>query len=271
MSPIKEPYFFSFINKKPNFKGTFDEKTNKEIITNIKDYKKLFVNVTIEKTIGECSNSYLYLPESANNIKKHIPNCKILIILRNPTERAYSHYMQSVMIGHENLSFEEAIKKEEERAQLNWRWHYQYVGQSMYYEQVKRYIDFFGKDKVRVYLFDELKNKSLDLMKKIYEFLDVNDNFTPNLNIYNKTGLPRNKVLHKFLRYDNFIKDITRHITPSKFRANIFRFIENKNYTRKSIPPMDSSTKKMLLNKFKSDVLKLQELINIDLTDWLNI
>ena len=271
MSPIKEPYFFSFVNQKPNFKGPFDEKVNEEIITDLNDYKKLFANVTDEKSIGECSNSYLYLPESAVNIKRYIPKCKIIIILRNPIERAYSHYMQSVMLDHDNLNFEDAIEKEKERLNLNWRWHYQYTGQSLYYEQVKRYLDLFGKNKVKIFLFEELKKGSVKIMQEVFSFLEVDNSFVPNIDIYNATGLPKNRILHKFLRHNNVIKNITRPITPNGLRAKIFKFIESKNYSKKKISPIDISTKKMLLNKFKNDILKLQELIHIDLSEWLKI
>lgn len=157
MSPVKEPYFFSFINIKPNFKGPYDQKTNeKEIICDIKEYERLFENVNNERAIGECSNSYLYFRNTAKIIKRYIPHCKIIIILRNPVERAYSHYLQHVMLGHEDQTFEVALEKEEERKKNNWRWHYHYVGQGLYYCQVKRYLNQFGKDKIAIYIY--LKN-----------------------------------------------------------------------------------------------------------------
>jgi len=265
MSPIKEPYFFSFINKEPDFKGPFDEKTNETIITDLSDYEKLFENVDSEKAIGECSTSYLYFPESAMNIKKYIPNCKIIIILRNPIERAYSHYMQSAMIGHENLSFEEAIKKEDERKKLNWRWHYYYTAQSMYYEQVKRYFDIFGREKVRVYLFDDLKKEPLELVKKMYGFLEVDNNFVPKVIIKNKSGDVRLKFVMNFLWKPNKLKNFAKLFTTKRFRASIYNFVINNTIKEYS---MNKEIKEKTKILFNDDIHNLQNLINKDLSKW---
>lgn len=269
MSPLKEPFYFSFIDAKPSFKGPYDEKTNKEIITNLSDYEKLFESVNWEKAIGECSNSYLFFRQSALNIKKTIPDCKIIMILRNPVERAYSHYLQSIMLGHENLSFKDAIKNEQVRKKENWRWHYQYVAQSLYYEQVLQYYDIFGEQKIRVFLFEELKSDALKVMKNIFEFLEVDSSFKPVIEIHNATGLPKNKILHKFLSYDNWIKDITKPFTSSKLRGKIYNLILLKNYDYKKKNKLDDELRKELNIVFKDDIMKLEKLINRDLSNWL--
>ena len=266
MSPVKEPYFFSFINKKPKFKGPLDENVNKIIITKLEDYERLFKGVTTEKAIGECSNSYLYLPESAYNIKKIIPDCKIIIILRNPVERAYSHYMQSVMIRKENLPFDEAIKKEDERRNLGWVWFFQYTGQSMYYKQVKQYLDLFGEERVNVYLFDELKKDPIGLMKKIYNFLEVDNNFVPKISIENKSGKPKSKILMNLLITDNQYKRFIKIIFPKNVRGNIYKYLFNKNISSYSI---DEEVKKELISRFYNDIISLEKLIKKDLKHWL--
>ncbi len=272
MSPVKEPHFFSFIDIKPDFKGPYDQKTNeKEIISDYNEYKGLFKNVTNEKAIGECSNSYLFLKNTEQNIKKYIPHCKIIIILRNPIERAYSHYLQFVMLGQEDLTFEAAMEKEEVRKKLNWRWHYQLVGQGLYYHQVKRYLDRFGLGNVKIHLFEELKQDPEALMKKIFQFLCVDRNFTPEFDkIYNKTGLPKNLFLHKFLRQSNFIKEMTRPFTTSRVRKKIYSFLSYINYEYERNPLMNEETRRYLINIFRDDCLKLQELINIDLSVWFD-
>lgn len=266
MSSIKEPYFFSFIDQKPNFNGPFDGATNEIIITDLKNYEELFRNVNSEKAIGECSNSYLYFPQSAKNIKKYIPNCKIIIILRNPVDRAYSHYMQSKMIGHENLSFKEAISKEKERLRLNWRWHYQYTSESMYYEQVKRYLELFGKEKVKVYLFDELKNNPFDLIKDIYKFLNVNSNFKPSVDkVYNPSGIVRIRLLQNLAIHENEIKTIFKKIIPTKIRPILKNFIRSANIKKYSMP---IDVREYLEDLFTKDIIKTEQLIERDLSIW---
>jgi len=271
MSPVKEPFFFSFINKKPYFKGPFDQKTNEEIITSLDEYKNLFQGVNDEKAIGECSNSYLYFQDSAAHIKKFIPECKIIIILRNPLERAFSHYMQAVMIGHENLIFEEALKKEKERLKVNWRWHYQYVGQGMYYHQVKKYLEIFEMQMVKICFFEDLIHNPKDFMKKIYQFLGVQSEFVPELDkIYNRSGLPKNRFVHKFLRDSNLIKEITRPFTSTTMRGKLYNILSVINYDFKNKPIINKETRKYLADAFKNDSLKLQNIINRDLSAWFD-
>ena len=269
MSPIKEPYFFSFIDSKPAFKGPYDDKTNKTIVTKIEDYEKLFENVVNEKAIGECSNSYLYFKYTAENIRKMIPACKIIVILRNPADRAYSHYLQSIMLGHEKLSFKDALQNERVRKEKNWRWHYQYIGQSMYYEQVLQYYNCFGGENVKIFLFEELINAPMKLMENIFEFLRVDSSFEPVTKKHNATGLPKNNMLHKFLSYDNWIKNITRPFTSSKLRGMIYKMILSKNYNYKNKTKLDDGLKKELKLLFKEDIIKLEKLTNRDLSNWL--
>jgi hypothetical protein len=270
MSPIKEPLFFSFINKKVDFKGPFDREKNESIITEIEEYKALYKGVKNEKAIGECSPCYLYFQNSVTNIKKLIPECKIIIVLRNPIERAYSQYIQLVMLGQETLTFEKALKKQEERKKLNWRWNYFFVEQGFYYNQVKRYLDEFGLDKVSIYLFEELIEDPKHLMQNIYKFLSVDKSFIPKTKkIYNRSGLPKNRIIDQFLRETHFIKEITRPITSKKMREKIYEFFSNVNYNYKKKPEIKKETRKYLSNIYRNDCLRLQNLINRDLHDWL--
>ena len=107
------------------------------------------------------------------------------------------------------------------------------------------------------------------LMIKIFQFLCVDRNFTPEIDkIYNKTGLPKNLLLHRFLRQSNVIKAITRPFTTSTVRKKIYSFLSNTNYEYERKPLMNEETRRFLINIFRDDCLKLQDLINIDLSAW---
>jgi len=270
MSPVKEPYFFSFINEQVVLKGPHDAKTQEGIISDLNEYKRLFSAVKNEKAIGECSNSYLYFYEkSSRNIKRFIPQCKIIIILRNPVERTFSHYTQHKMIGHENLSFRNALEKEKEREIAGWRWHYQYIGQSMYYNQVKWYMENFGKENVRVFLFEELKNGPLKLMEEIFNFLKVsNFNISNYDKAFNISGEPRIKILHNLLinKENNNIKNISK-IFPKAYRRKVYDYIFKKNIGRIEMTKEDKQYLKVI---FRDDIINLQSLINKNLSAWLS-
>lgn len=269
MSEVKEPFFFSFYGKKPTFNGPHDAEFNHSVITGLADYQKLFAGAGNGKVRGECSNSYLYFSHSADNIKKHIPNCKIIIILRNPVDRAFSHYLQCKMLGQETLSFEDALAAEAEREQNNWRWHYQFTKQSLYFQQVKKYYETFHKDQIFVGLFDDLKKDTAVFFKDLLQFLNVSEiNPQANFAAHNRTGLPKSQTIHNFLRSSGKLKQLTRPFTSDKLRGKIYHFLQNHFYNYDDKPVINPETAQRLNHFFKEDILKLQQLIDRDLSHW---
>ena len=166
---VKECRFFSQLPK--NYKGLGAEFFPNSGITDERVYFKLFCEHE-DKVCGDMSNDYLYYYEkSIKNIKKYLGNeIKIVIVLRNPIDRAYSNYMHHIRDGWENISFEQALDDENRRIEENWGWSYHYVKTGMYYYQVKAYLDNFRQTKI--YFFEELKFKD-SLLKDLYAFLEV--------------------------------------------------------------------------------------------------
>jgi hypothetical protein len=264
----KELRFFS--QMRGNFCGPGDENVNVSITRGIKDYIKYFKCIKSEKAIGDISPEYLYFyKDSIYNIKKYLNSPKIIIILRNPIDRGFSHWGHFVRDGREKLSFEEALNQEENRKQNNWEWAWYYKSVGLYYNQVKAYLENF--DNVKVYLYDDLKNNSLRLVQDIYRFLEVDDSFVPSSlgEKYNVSGVPKNKLLHKFLRGNNIIKTILKPVVQvalpnKKQRQKLINRIIQKNLQK---PQMKLETREYLKNYFKEDILKLQDLINRDFSN----
>jgi len=259
MSPIKEPHYFAFIGEKPY--GPWSTYHKLVVINKIADYKKLFDNVKTEIAIGEASVSYLFYPNSAGNIRKLIPNAKIIILLRNPIDRAFSNYQQSVRLGIEHLTFEEALMLQDKIS-------HQYIPQSMYYKQVKRYIDLFGKNRVKIYITEDFKNEPLNILKDLFCFLKVDSNFMPNFDSkYNVgSGSPKSLILNDFIVKQNILKNILKPFLPFKIREYVRKLLINKNMTRYTIA---KETRQKLKILFRDDVNKLANLIGQDLSEWL--
>ncbi len=267
MSPVKEPEYFSFVGKEVNFIGPGGQPMNFGIINNANEYAELFKDVTPEKAIGECSTSYLLLPQAAANIHRSLPHCRIIIILRHPVDRAFSHYQDHLRSLHEDLSFEEAIRAEPARAADNWRWGYQYIGHSRYCRQVQRYFDLFGPDRIHVCLFDRLQSDPLGLMADVYRFLGVDHTFRPKVGaVHNPGGLPRWPWLQKFLLESNPIKRLMKPILPLALWGRLRQWLLNANLTEADMAP---ETRHRLVELFRDDVLALQELLGRDLSHWL--
>ncbi len=267
MSPEKEPEYFSFMGGGVNFIGPGGQPMNFGIINNADEYAELFKDVTHEKAIGECSTSYLLLPQAAVNIHRSLPRCRIIIILRHPVDRAFSHYLDHVRSLYEDLSFEEAIQAEPARAADNWRWGYQYIGHSRYYRQVKRYFDLFDPTRIHVCLFDQLQLDLQGLMTDVYRFLGVDHTFRPKVGaVHNPGGQPKRLWLQKFLLESNPIKRLMKPILPLALWGRLRRWLLNANLTKADMAP---DTRHRLVELFREDVQTLQELLGRDLSHWL--
>lgn len=271
MSPMKEPHFFAFEGQKLEFQGpsSDQEALNRASITDIETYRSQFQGVTNEVAIGEASAMYLYIPEAPERIHHYIPEAKLIAILRNPAERAYSAFSFLIREGREPLTdFAQALQAEERRIRQNWVPLYYYQQLGFYYAQMKRYFDLFNRDQIRVYLYEDLSTNSASMLPDIFQFLGVDDTFTPDLTSrYNKSGIPRNKALNTFLRTQYPIKSIFKPLLPEALRRRLVVSFQNLNLEKP--PSLPSKLRRQLIEMYREDILKLQDLTQQDLTKWL--
>ena len=271
MSPMKEPHFFSFVDSPPTFTGPHDKAVNTtEVISSRAAYERLFDGSEDARAVGEASNSYLFFPDAAFQIKKTIPECKIIIMLRDPVERTFSHYRQAYALGHETLGFNEALQMEKERKRLGWRWHYQYRDQSFYADSVKRFYDLFGKGNVLIVRFKELHNLS-NLMVKVYDFLGVDSSFSGfDQNAKNVTTLPKNRLLQRWMREGSLMRQLAHCLLPATLRKSLFEGVASLNKGKRFNVEMGDDLRSELKNCFSDDIERLSLLTNKDFSDWVN-
>jgi len=268
MSPIKEPRFFAFDGIKVDFCGPRDENLNRGTITEIEAYRALFQAVSNELAIGEASPIYIYNSRAPGRIKHYIPNVKLIAILRNPAERAYSSFTGLIRDGREPLTdFAEALRQEETRASNNWSFFWHYKKRGFYYIQLKRYFDLFNREQIKIYLYEDFRDNSLGILKDIFRFLDVDDTFVPDVSLkHNVSGIPRNRAIHIFLAKPNSIKSILERIIPERLRWRMRLGLIHRNLIK---TPLRSDVRKHLVQDYREDILKLQDLIQRDLSRWL--
>lgn len=273
MSSEKEPHFFAFDEgEKVNFTGTAGEQEwlNRNAITDINLYQQQFRGADKAIAIGEASALYLYIPKAAEQIYHYIPKAKLIAILRNPVERAYSGFIFQKRDGLEpNTDFAQALKQEEWRMKNNWVPIYYYQDMGFYYQQLQRYFDLFPQEQIKVYLYDDFISNPSQLVQDAFRFLGVDDTFSPNTSArHNVSGIPKSKALHSFLRAENHpIKTILKPLIPKTLRRNVMRNLHNKNLEK--APPLAQDIRKQLIEVYREDILKLQELLQKDLTKWL--
>ncbi len=261
MSPVKEPDFFCFEGKK---------EVNSTAITNIEAYRRLFNNASSELALGEASHCYLYSPEAVQRIKFYVPEAKLIAILRNPVDRAYSHFLHMVRTGTEPLTDFALALREDGRESRRDRVYQDYIGRGLYYEQVKRYLDEFPREQIKVYLYEDLKTAPVATLQDAFGFLGVDDSFIPDVSLKrNVSGYPKSKVLDKLLR-PGPVAHVLKLYLPTELRWRLSKVHDNlktRNLVKPS--PIQPEIRQQLIDKYRVDILELQELIRRDLSNWL--
>jgi hypothetical protein len=270
MSPIKETNFFALEGEEINFKGP---KANQEInswsINNLEDYQKMFDSVQSEKAIGEASPLYLYSPKAPDRIKHYIPHAKLIAVLRNPAERAFSNYNYFSIPEVEPLSFENALQAETERINNQWEWIWHYKNLGFYYSQLQRYYKIFSPNQIKVYLYEDIQADSQKVMSDLFNFIGVDPNFIPNTyKKYNVTYKVKSKALLNFFEKPNLIKNFIRNLVPDTIRKPMAAKVYRSNLVKPQLEPKIISE---LIEVYREDILRLQDLIQRDLSAWLII
>ena len=255
ISNEKEPFYFASdaIGKVSKEDPMFDA-IMKRAHLNKKSYYKLFESAN-EKLRGEATVHYLYhYDEVIPKVINELGDIKIIILLRNPIERAFSNF--NYQHQGQYCSFEKALELESQRKEKGYNsfWFYKEVGK--YFTPVKVYLQEFSE--VHVCFFEDLVSNPVLFMQDIYKFLETDNKFIPDIKKqYNQTFIPKSKLIH-FLYY-------YRHKFNLKLKTPIF--IKEKAFkTKKNL--MNDTTKIYLKKYFKEDIKKLENLINKDLSHW---
>lgn len=279
MCTPKHTRFFASEGRTPDFRGPkppgLGSKSTKMApyaITDIDDYRALFSGVTNETAIGEASHSYLYTPEASERIKHYLPGVKLIAVLRNPVDRAYSHFQFMVQNGREPLTdFARAIEEEEAGLRNDWWPTFQYVRVGFYYAQLRPYFDLFERSQIKIYLQEDLRSNPLSVVQDTFSFLEIDDAFVPNVaQQHNESGVPKNKALEALLGRPNPIKRVLRTYLSKEQRlhiSNIFAKLRERNLDRP--PRLSPQIRNRLINEYREDILNLQDLIQRDLSGWL--
>lgn len=271
MSDNKEPNFFALEGQKVCFTGPGDEIINTKSITERARYEALFAGVSGERAIGEASVLYLYHPQAAAHIRDYIPNARLIAILRNSVDRAYSSYLHTIRDGREPAaSFAEALNEESARISANWAhlWHYQHLG--YYYEQLQRFFALFPREQIAVYAYDEFAADPQKVLKRIFQFLEIDPSFEPDVSLrYNISGPPRLRGLQKWLLWPNPVKEQLKFLLPAYTRKRLIHKLLALNIKHTAKPNMDAADRQRLQVLYREDILKLQTLLDWDLSHWL--
>jgi len=276
MSPIKEPFFFDheLDSKGEVVRREFRGHRQPPRFTNIEEYSTLFEGARGEKAIGEATPLYIYAPGTAERIESYVPGAKSIALLRNPADRAYSAFLYAVRMGVEpRKRFAQALREEPLRMRSGWHYVFHYRSRGLYYQQLKRYYEVLGRERLGVWLYEDMREVPASVAQSVFRFLEVDDTFTPDTSSrYNPAGVPASGSARAAIRATNRAVWVLRKVLPPTSRIlplafKMRRVVQSRVLTEP--PPIDPELREELVEGYKEDILRLQELIGRDLSMWL--
>jgi hypothetical protein len=268
---VKEPNYYSKAEShnpaaylKPR-KGKF---YHEKIIRERDVYFSLFDEAENQSILADSSPSYLWDENAANNIYKDFPKTKIIILLRNPVQRVFSHFLMDLKDGtQKERSFKQALLNDKAQNPKIWGKAHLYTEISLYTEQVKRYYETFSKENVKIILYEDFIKNTEKILSDICLFLSIDPNVVKTIDfnkIHNPYVIPKNRISKLLLTYKNKL-GLVKLLVPKAIKEYL-----NKELLFKSAdkPELSIEDKKHLYNIFQKDILELEKLTDLDLSVW---
>jgi hypothetical protein len=247
MTRVKEPNFFAY-ERNGVGKGTDFP------IRHIDDYERLFDEAESGQLVGEASPGYLHSPIAPARIHSYIPGAKLIASLRNPVDRAYSHYLMNYRTGRTRLTAEAAFDAREF-----------WVGASCYADALATYRRLFG-NQLKVILYEDLISNAGETVNGLFEWLELSPMHDIDTSQrHNPGGLPRFRLVHhgfEFVRNRALIK----RLVPPGVRVRLARF---RNANLQAAPSLPEPEAARWREHFREDIERTQDILQMDLTGWL--
>jgi hypothetical protein len=266
MCPLKEAGFFWAYGQPVNLQGPGAEKLRNRLVTRLEDYENLFKDAKKAKAVGESSVRYLASLAAPQNIRQFIPDARLIVTLRQPAERAFSAFAHNQRDGLEpSHDFAQAIAEDRTGKRDGWQF-CRYLDRGFYYASLKRYLEYFDRSQLHISLLEDLVQDPQRLMRGLFQFLEVDGDFTPDLSHkHNTSGVIRNPALRTLWTRTNRLRVALRPYLPPRMRHAAFEWVI-QDLEKLPFPP---DLRAELTEYYRQDILQLQDLIRRDLSHWL--
>ena len=228
--------------------------------------------------IGEATPHYLYWAEKvAPRLAQTFDpaSVKLIVIFREPVQRAYSWYWNMIKEGKESLLFPDALDAEPHNLQEHWEqlytfgaMTYGYAHGSCYATQLQHYLDLFPRKNFHFILQEDLRKNFASTMRGLFTFLEVDPDVTVQPVVSNPSAMPRNRGFHQFLHGPSRLKDLVKRILPFSLRYRLKVNLAEANMRSFEYPPLDPQIAARLRPRFTEEVDRLASMISRDLSHW---
>ena len=255
---IKEPHFFTQVSLSGK------QRFFVEAITDRTVYLRLFRGARGFSVVGDASPSYLWHPDVPRRIRARVPDAKIAIILRDPVERAHSHYLMDYREGVEDLSFYDALVRDMNRREKGWGVSSLYFELGQYARQVRRYFQTFPPNQIRILFFEDFRRDVKLGLRRLATFLELDTGAIDCIDTskaHNSYAKPRSELARR-LAGAKLSRILGRTVVPRKAG----KFIFEKFFLRRAPkPPIDPRARELLCALYDPDVTELEKTLGYPL------
>jgi sulfotransferase family protein len=250
---VKEPHHFSTVAPPPERKAFFPS------VRDEREYLALFAGARAEQVVGEASTSYLWDPEAAARIHSAAPGARTIAMLRDPVERAWSHYLNDVREGFETRSFDDAIEADVSEPDGIWGDASLYVQLGFYTHQLRRYVEKFPD--TLVLFFEEFVRDVPGHLDRTCDFLGVTrfDDAAAAARTSNEYARPRNRLARATLGHGG-VRVLARTVAPQRVRT----FVRGQLQTKEPKPAMPTDARARLESLYAGEAEALRKLLGRD-------
>lgn len=206
-----------------------------------------------DKTVGDKSPGYMFKEDACRRIHTVLPRVKLIFLLRNPIDRAFSEYRMRLLTGREQGVFEDVIKRNTV-----------YLEQGFYVDQIKRFLRFFPKEQMFVIISEEFKKDKQETLKDVLEFLDVSSSFVFPVLREEHVGLRGYSSLFGFLLRLHNRMGIHGFKKVSSRVRDLFIALDRW----KTPMTLNSDVRSKMVEFYRESKMELECLIDKDLSIW---
>ncbi len=266
MCPRKSPNYFAAHLAQPGWETPVATAMARHWVHDADEYRALFDGATTQRAVGEVSPVYLQALDVAPRIDSEHPDASIVAVLRNPVDRAHSHFVGRRRDGIEIYStFAERAERELAAPLPDDVAFGHLIGCGRYHHFLRPYVELFGADRVTVVLYDDFVADARAVVAEIFEAIGVDVDFVPELSARsNRTGIIRNGPARAVWTRTVRVRTALRPHLPDRLRAMVGRpFLAELDK-----PELDQRLRQRLGDVVRDDVAALEVLLDRDLSRW---
>jgi len=263
----KEPHFFALAGSTPAFTGPGDRQTiNRLAVTDRDAYLRLYRDARPDQVRGEASVSTMYYPDAVTRLREMAPDARLVCVLRDPVDRAFSAYGFMRTRGWEPCAtFEEALADEPRRIAEGWHHIWHYTAMSRYGEQLAHALEVFPREQVLVLRHEDMTADPDAVLARVYAHVGVQPVPRTVAPDPHRSGEPRSRFLGRVVSTHHPLKKLLSPLVPTSLRRRLRRQIVARNIVRVSYRP---ETRRALVKTFGPDLDLLEQVTGLDVAAW---